>query len=64
MHAEAIGERDAIRSQLVAAKAEASLLHGENFELSSKVRSLLLVSDQRDHLFRENQKLIMEMREK
>ncbi len=60
MHTETAGERDALRSQLAAAKAEASRLHGENYELSSKVRSLLLVSDQRDHLFRENQRLLME----
>lgn len=64
MHAEAVGERDALRSQLAAAKAEASHLHGENSELSSKVRSLLLVSDQRDHLFRENQRLHLEKRQR
>ncbi|MNN42165.1 hypothetical protein D3C81_1563250 [compost metagenome] len=62
MHAEAISERDALRSQLATTKAEASRLHVENSELSATVRSLMLVSDQRDHLFRENQKLLMEKR--
>ncbi|WP_223594509.1 hypothetical protein [Pseudomonas sp. A-R-19] len=64
MHAEAVGERDTLRAQLAAAKAEVSRLHVENSELSGKVGSLLLVSDQRDHLFRENQKLLMEKRER
>jgi hypothetical protein len=64
MHTEAVDERDVLRSQLAATKAEVSRLHGENHELSSQVRSLLLVSDQRDHLFRENQKLLMERKVK
>ncbi|WP_347911398.1 hypothetical protein [Pseudomonas grandcourensis] len=64
MHAEAAGERDALRSQLATTKAEASRLHVENSALSGTVRSLMLVSDQRDHLFRENQKLLMEKRER
>jgi uncharacterized coiled-coil DUF342 family protein len=64
IHTEVAGERDTLRAQLVAAKAEASRLHGENSELSTKVRSLLLVSDQNDHLFRENQRLLMEKRER
>ena len=64
MHAEAVGERDAARSQLAKTKAEASRLNVENSELSGTVRSLMLVSDQRDHLFRENQKLLMENRER
>jgi septal ring factor EnvC (AmiA/AmiB activator) len=64
MHAEAADERDALRSQLATTKAEVSRLRVENSELSGKVRSLMLVSDQRDHLFRENQKLLMEKRER
>ena len=64
MHAEAVSERDALRSQLTGARAEISHLHDDNSELSGTVRSLLLVSDQRDHLFRENQKLLIERRER
>lgn len=64
MHTDVAGERDTLRSQLAAAKADESRLHGENSELSSQVRSLLLVSDQRDHLFRENQRLLMEKRQR
>ncbi|MDP9653337.1 UNVERIFIED_ORG: outer membrane protein TolC [Pseudomonas putida] len=64
MHTEVAGERDTLRAQLAAAKAESSRLQVENSELSGKVRSLLLVSDQRDHLFRENQKLLIEKRER
>ncbi|MCY1256112.1 hypothetical protein D9M68_51240 [compost metagenome] len=64
IHAEASGERDALRSQLTGAKAEISHLRDDNSELSGTVRSLLLVSDQRDHLFRENQKLLMEKRKR
>lgn len=63
MHAKAAGERDALRSQLATTKAEVSRLHEENSELSGTVNSLLLVSDQRDHLLRENQKLLREKRD-
>lgn len=44
--------------------ANAARLNEENMELSSKVNSLLLVSDQRDYLFRENQRLLKEVRER
>lgn len=64
MHAEAVGERDSLRSQLTGAKAEIAHLRDENSEQSGTIRSLLLVSDQRDHLFQENQKLLMEKRER
>lgn len=57
MHAEVSKERDKLR-------ADMHRLNAENTELSSKVHSLLMVSDQRDHLFRENQILLMEVREK
>ena len=63
MHTEAANERDKIRCQLATTKAEVSRLYVENSELSGTVRSLMLVTDQRDHLFRENQKLLMEKRE-
>jgi len=56
------------KAQLVAelkkCAANAVRLEAENTELSSQVRSLLLVSDQRDHLFRENQRLLKENRER
>ena len=45
-------------------QAELNRLNSENSELSSTVRSLLLVSDQRDLLFRENQRLLKEKRER
>lgn len=64
MHTAAAGERDALRTQLATTKAEVSRLHVENSELSGTVRSLMIVSDQRDHLFRENQKLLTEKRER
>lgn len=57
MHADVSRERDHLRVEL-------NLLNEENSELSNQVRSLLLVSDQRDHLFRENQKLLKEKRER
>lgn len=57
MHADVSKERDQLRLQL-------ARLHDENTELSSQVRSLLLVSDQREHLFRENQRLLKEKRER
>jgi len=61
-------ELSASKAQLVAelekCAANAARLEAENTELSSQVRSLLLVSDQRDHLFRENQRLLKENRER
>ena len=42
-------------SERRASKAEAVRLHEDNSDLSSKVRSLRLVADQRDYLFSENQ---------
>jgi hypothetical protein len=56
MHADVSKERDQLRLQ-------AARLHGENSELSGQVRSLLIVSDQREHLFRENQRLLKEKRD-
>jgi hypothetical protein len=57
MHATVSKERDKLRAQL-------ARLHAEKSELSGQVRSLLLVSDQREHLFRENQRLLKEKRER
>jgi len=57
MHADVSKERDQLRLQL-------SRLHDENTELSGQVRSLLIVSDQREHLFRENQRLLKEKRDR
>ena len=42
------------------ARSEVSRLNRENSEMDRKINSLLSVADQRDHLFRENQKLLME----
>lgn len=55
LHAEVARERDTLRSKLAAAKSENSCISRESSELSGQIRSLLRVSDQRDHLFRENQ---------
>lgn len=57
MHADVSSERDRLRVEL-------NRLNEKNSELSSQVRSLLLVSDQRDHLFRENQRLLKEKRDR
>ena len=57
MHADVSSERDQLRGEL-------NRLNEKNSELSSQVRSLLLVSDQRDHLFRENQRLLKEKRDR
>ncbi|WP_338585889.1 hypothetical protein [Pseudomonas sp. MAG733B] len=60
LHAEVANDRDALRSRLAAAQADTSRLREENSDLAGQVGSLLRVSDQRDHLFRENQRLLME----
>lgn len=39
-------------------------LNSECSDLKDQVRSLSMISDQRDHLFRENQKLLTEKRER
>lgn len=61
-------ELSASKAQLVAELKKCAdstaRLNAENTELSGQVRSLLLVSDQRDHLFRENQRLLKELRER
>ena len=57
MHADVSQERDQLRTEL-------NRLKEEHSELSSKPYSLQLIADQRDHLFRENQRLLMEKRER
>lgn len=57
MHADVSTERDHLRAEL-------NRLKEEHSELSSKVYSLQLIADQRDHLFRENQRLLIEKRER
>ena len=57
MHADVSWERDQLRAEL-------NHLKEEHSELSSKVCSLQLIADQRDHLFRENQRLLMEKRDR
>lgn len=57
MHADVSADRDRLRAEL-------NRVAEENSELSGRVRSLLLISDQRDHLFRENQRLLKEKRER
>jgi len=57
MHADVSTERDRLRAEL-------NRVAEENSELSGRVRSLLLISDQRDHLFRENQRLLKEKRDR
>jgi len=57
MHADVSQERDQLRAEL-------NRLKEEHSELSSKPYSLQLIADQRDHLFRENQRLLMEKRER
>ncbi|AKV07931.1 hypothetical protein B723_16515 [Pseudomonas fluorescens NCIMB 11764] len=57
MHADVSTERDRLRAEL-------NRVTEENSELSGRVRSRLLISDQRDHLFRENQRLLKEKRDR
>ncbi|MBD8235682.1 hypothetical protein SOM46_09085 [Pseudomonas fluorescens] len=44
------------------ARSEVSRLNRENSEMDRKVNGLLIVGEQRDHLFRENQRLLGELR--
>ncbi|WP_433766623.1 hypothetical protein [Pseudomonas putida] len=50
--------------ELKSALTNIGQLNSECSDLKGQVRSLLMVSDQRDYLFRENQKLLMEKRER
>ena len=44
------------------ARSEVSRLNRENSETDRKINGLLTVAEQRDHLFRENQRLLGELR--
>ncbi|WP_458725114.1 hypothetical protein [Pseudomonas mandelii] len=57
MHDDVSKERDQLRAKL-------NSLSKEHSELSSKVYSLQRIADQRDYLFRENQRLLMEKQER
>lgn len=52
----------AAESALKAAQANISRQNYENSEMAGKVRSLELVANQRDHLLRENQRLLLELK--
>lgn len=54
--------KSSTEAALAKALANVSRLNHENSELGGKVRSLNAVADQRDHLFRENQRLLMELK--
>ncbi|MCM2362493.1 hypothetical protein [Pseudomonas sp. SR18] len=45
------------------ARSEVSRLNRENSEMDRKINGLLTVAEQRDHLFRENQELLSQIRE-
>ncbi|MFJ4130887.1 hypothetical protein [Pseudomonas cyclaminis] len=47
---------------LYKARSEVARLNRENSEMDRKVNGLLIVSEQRDHMFRENQRLLGELR--
>ena len=49
-------------AELKKALAEVSRLNLATSDLGSKNYSLQLVAEQRDHLFRENQRLLMELK--
>ncbi|RON52941.1 hypothetical protein BK666_02255 [Pseudomonas frederiksbergensis] len=57
MHADVARERDQLRADL-------RRLNSEYAELSSKAYSLQRIADQRDHMLRENQRLLKELRER
>ncbi|MGF6208305.1 hypothetical protein [Pseudomonas frederiksbergensis] len=57
MHADVTKQRDQLRAELKHLKNEYS-------DLSSKAYSLQRIADQRDHLFRENQRLLEDLRER
>lgn len=63
MHAEAAKERDTLRVQLAKAERDVSRLHAEATEMLGRLRSLAEVSHQNQHLFQENQRLLMEKRD-
>lgn len=52
----------AAEAALKKALADVGALNRENSEMARRINGLLSVSEQRDHLFRENQRLLMEGR--
>jgi len=60
MNDDLAGSRESAEAALKKALDNIARLNLENSELGGKVRSLALIADQRDHLFRENQRLLME----
>ena len=48
--------------ELAKAKSEIAQLNYKSWELGNKINSLKIVADGRDHLFRENQRLLMELK--
>lgn len=50
----------AAEASLKEALAEVGALNRENSEMDRRINGLLSVAEQRDHLFRENQRLLME----
>ncbi|MDO9344826.1 MAG: hypothetical protein Q7T99_15210 [Pseudomonas sp.] len=50
----------AAEASLKKALSQVAVLNLDNSQLNEKIRSLQLVAEQRDHLFRENQRLLME----
>ena len=52
-----------LEAELKKTIANVARINKENSELTGRIGGLLRVSDQRDHLFRENQRLLKEKRE-
>ncbi|WP_460060176.1 hypothetical protein [Pseudomonas sp. H2_H09] len=49
-------------SALKLARSEISRLNLENSQMGRRINSLMTVCEQRDHLFRENQRLLLELK--
>ncbi|MDQ0654370.1 hypothetical protein [Pseudomonas cedrina] len=49
-------------ARLIRYAEEASALNHANSEMGRKINSLMIVSSQRDHLSRENQRLLLELK--
>jgi uncharacterized membrane protein len=64
MNDQLAAEKNKAAADLQKAADNVARLQDERSELLRKVNSMLLVSDQRDHLHQENQRLLMEKRER
>jgi ATP-dependent protease HslVU (ClpYQ) peptidase subunit len=64
MNDQLAAEKTKAAADLQKAADNVARLQDERSELLRKVNSMLLVSDQRDHLHRENQRLLMEKRDR